>query len=123
MKNYYIKCAVYVSIDYWNEGRGEDVNYWELNAHIKAASPLDAIKQFYAKELYWSFDEKLAFTDLQEIGENSLGCSNYVDVENTELEENSQAMQDFKAGKRTVYVADSRVQVFKMLPVAININH
>jgi len=121
MKTYYIKCGVNVSIDDWNEGQGENVNYWDLKATVGAETPIEAIKTFFDKNLYWSFDEKQAYIEPLELGENCLEYSNYVDENNLELSENSQAMQDFRAGTRKVFVADSLIKIFEIVPVAINI--
>jgi hypothetical protein len=119
MKNYYIKCAVHVSVDDFTDGQGECVNYWELNAHIKAYNPLDAVKQFYAKELYWSFEEKNAHIEQELNGVNVLLYSNYVDNDNIEIAADSKEMAEFAQGKRSLFVANSYIEIFELIPATI----
>lgn len=119
MKKYYVKAGVEIYVDNFNEGEGEQVNYWDANSFIEAESPMEAVKTFFEKILFFSFEEENAHIDDELNGVNVLQYSNYVDAENCELAADSKEMAEFAEGKRTVFVANSHIEIFELLPAIL----
>ena len=119
MKNYYIKANVEVVIDDFNEGEGERVNNWDAKSIIKAENPMEAVKTFFEKILYFSFEEENADIEHELNGVNVLQYSNYVDEENSELAADSKEMAEFAQGKQTVFVANSYIEIFELIPAIL----
>ena len=105
MKKYYIKAQVDVYIYDSKEGEGEQVNYWEANSYIEAESPMEAAKTFFEKILYLSFEKENAHIEAELNGLNVLQYSNY--------------LAEFAQGKHTVFVANSFVEIFELIPAIL----
>lgn len=119
MRSYYIKASVEVSIDDFNEGEGEIVNNWDARSTINAENPMEAVKTFFEKDLFFSFEEENVYIDDELNGVNVLQYFNYVDAENYELAADSKKMAEFAEGKRTVFVANSHIEIFELLPAIL----
>ena len=119
VKKYYVKAGVAIYADNFNEGEGEQVNYWDANSFIEAESPMEAVKTFFEKILYFSFEEENAHINDELNGVNVLQYSNCVDAENCELAADSKEMAEFAEGKRTVFVANSHIEIFELLPAIL----
>lgn len=119
MKNYYIKAKIEVAIDDFNEGESEVVNHWDAESTINAKNPIEAVKAFFEKVLFFSFEEENAHIESELNGANVLQYFNYVDNENCELDADSKEMAEFAQGKRTVFVANSYIKIFELVPVIL----
>lgn len=119
MKNFYIRASVDVYIDDFNEGEGEHANHWDANSIIKGETPMEAIKTFFEKIIYFSFEEENAHIEAELNGVNVLQYSNYVDEDNNELEADGKEMAEFAQGKRTVFVANSYIEIFELVPAIL----
>jgi len=116
MKNYYIKANVEVAIDDFNEGEGELVKNWNSKSIIKSETPMQAVKTFFEKTLYFSFKEENADIERES---NVLRYSNYIDDDNCELAADSKEMAEFAQGKRTIFVANSCIEIFELIPAIL----
>ena len=103
------------------DGDGSNVNWWDAEETITAENPIAAIAMFFDK-LNYSFDQTMAHVDGLN-GENVLFYSTLVDEENSEVEQTSEAFEEWKAGKRKLYSANAHVEIFELVPVVLpNIN-
>ena len=119
MKNYYITATIFVAIDDFNEGEGEVVNNWDTKSIIKGETPMEAVKTFFEKVLYFSFEEENAHIEHELNGVNVLQYSNYVNDDNCELAADGKEMAEFAQGKRTVFVATSYIEIFELVPASL----
>jgi hypothetical protein len=119
MKNYYITATIFVAIDDFNEGEGEVVNNWDTKSIIKGETPMEAVKTFFEKVLYFSFEEENAHIEHELNGVNVLQYSNYVNDDNCELAADGKEMAEFAQGKRTIFVANSYIEIFELIPAII----
>jgi len=118
MKNYYIKAEINVYEDNYEQGEGSHVNCWHNNTIVKGENPMAAAKNFFDKILRFSFDESNAVIDL-EVEENVLQYSTIIDEENYEVENNSKEFEEFKEGKKKLFSATSRLEIFELVPAAL----
>ena len=114
MKTFLIKNSVEIFQDSYKDGRGEYVNYFSKKAEIKAETPLEALQQFFEKEMYFSFDEKQLDEE-----PHCLRYSNLVDESNIEVLEGSLKFEEFKKGLCDLYSAESSIKIYELTPIKI----
>ena len=105
---YFIKSLHTIHKDDYNEGEGEYIHEYNLNAFITAETPKDAIIKYFDKELYLSFDIDKSFYEEDGI----LHYSNLVDQDNTEPSEYK--INLWKEGKKTLYVNNTEIHIFEV---------
>ena len=119
MKQYYIKATIEVYTDNYQEGQGKCVNCWTDSSTINAEKPIDAVESFFEKVLYLSFQEENAHIDDESNGVNVLMYSNQVDEDNSEVLDGSSKAEAFKNGEKDLFVANSYIQVFELVPAVL----
>lgn len=120
MNTYKITNEAAIYQNSWENGEGQQVNAWNISATIQANNALDAIKEFFVKHLYFSFDKEDAFF-CEENSTNCLQYSNLVDEDNNEILPNSAKYEDFKNGKN-FYTANSFIRIFELSEVDLSNN-
>jgi hypothetical protein len=100
---YYIESFHSVFIDDYKQGEGKQVNSYNLSAFIEAQNVTEAIKMYFDKELYFSFDIKHLY---------NFTYSNLVDNEN--LEHNEVDINLWKQGKKTLYANYTQLSIYQL---------
>lgn len=117
MKTFKIISNHDVFIDSYEEGETEQVNSYTLSAEVEAENIKSAIKQYFDKNLYYSFDFKNAEVD--EENKTTLYYSNLVDVENVEASESE--VEQWKQNELTLYSNQITIEVFEVVQQQITI--
>jgi hypothetical protein len=114
MKRYYIESAHDVYKDAYNEGETENVNYYNQSRIIEAKSPIQAIKQYFDKELCYSFSIDNLDTD----DDGTMYYYVLVDVDNCEA--TTEEVIQWKQNKKTLYSNNITLSMFKLVGVKID---
>ena len=113
MKRYYIESNHDVYKDSYNEGETENINYYNLKSIVQAKNPKEAIKQYFDKELCYSFNIDNSDTDEDGV----LHYSVLVDEENSEATEKE--IELWKEGKKVLYSNNITLSIFELVGVKI----
>jgi hypothetical protein len=113
MKTFLIESIHDIYVDTFNEGEGENINFYTHKAEIEADNVGEAIEKYFADELFLSFDKKAAYID--EI--SFLNYSNMVDDNNTDPTEKQ--IENWKQGTQKLYVNNSVVYAYELVNVKI----
>ena len=117
MKTFKIISHHNVFIDSYEEGEGEEVNYYTEKAEVKAETVNEAIQQYFDETLCYSFDFKHAAID--EENNNVLYYSNLVDAENCEASESE--IEKWKQNNLTLYSNTIQIEVYELIQQQITI--
>ena len=100
---YYIESFHDVFIDDYKEGEGKQVNNYNLSAIIDAENVTEAIKKYFDKELFFSFDIKYL---------DEFNYSNLVNHENEEATHEEIVL--WKDGKKSLYSNDTQLSIYQL---------
>jgi len=115
MREFNVKSYHTVFVDDYKEGEGEQVNYYPLDATITAETAKDAVIEYFAEHLYYSFDYGRA--ELSECG-CFIQWGNLVDADNSEASESQ--IERWKKGEEKLYSNRIEVSAQLMMPVDFN---
>ena len=113
MKRYYIESNHDVYKDSYNEGETENINYYNLKSIVQAKNPKEAIKQYFDKELCYSFNIDNSDTD----DDGVLYYSVLVDVDNCEA--TTKDIEQWKQDKKVLYSNNITLSIFELVGVKI----
>ena len=120
MKNYYIKTTTEIFKDDFNEGKSsESFNGWQNNSVVKGENPMQAVRNYFEKVLFYSFEEKHAHIEHELNGVNCLLYSNYVDNDNMEIDPDGEEMAKFKKAEIQFFIADTYLEIFELVPAKL----
>lgn len=114
MKKYYITSLTTVYQDHFEEGEGDYVNEFQNNSVIHGENALDAVKTYFDKILFFSFDESCA-----DIEDSQVRYSTVVDYENCEVLQNDKIFEKFKKNEVILYAAYTSLTVFELVEAKI----
>ena len=109
---YYISHFTDVFEDHYSEGEGKRISSWNGSRKIKADSPLEALKEYYATELYEPFNHETIMIDGVDIWDCFTKNKHGEDPseEETEL---------WKKGDIKLYAYNTHIVVKAMTPVEV----
>jgi hypothetical protein len=113
MRTYKISSSHDVCFDSWENGEGEQVNYYTLNAEIKAENPVKALEEYFKNTLFYNFNYESGFVD--EDQKSLFQWDVLVDVNNEEVEANDALYGEWKNG-RTLYNNHICVTIQELIP-------
>jgi hypothetical protein len=120
MKQFYFKVSATIYKYKYNEGQGDQVNFWQLQEHIKAENLTLAIEKLFETKLYFSYKKEHAqIQDCDDSINNLLEYSNLVDENNCEILESDKKHQDYKV----VYGCDLSIEIFELNAVDLTKNY
>lgn len=120
MKNYIIDSEHTVYLDSYENGEMEQVNFYTQKDTIKANSPREAIKLYFEKSLYYSFDIKLACIEHEETNKTSINTLHYyVLVDGNNIEASESEINQWKEDKKLLYSNNIYLTIFETVPVLI----
>ncbi len=99
MKRYRIESVHEVYEDHYDEGEGEYVNCYMLDAVINAENEKEAIEEYFKDHLYYSYDLSDA-----DINKPYLSYCVMVDAENSEVGPDQLIVKQWKEGKSKLYI-------------------
>ena len=105
---YFIKSLHTIHKDDYNEGEGEYIHEYNLDAFITAQTPKEAIIKYFDTKLYLSFD----INNIYEEEEGILHYSNLVDKDN--IEPTDHQINHWKQGKEILYVNSTEINIFEV---------
>lgn len=123
MKTYIINSEHTVYLDSYENGEMEQVNFYTQKDTIKANSPREAIKLYFEKSLYYSFNLKDTYIVHEEEENdseapiNTLHYSILVDGNNSEASESE--ISQWKEDKKLLYSNNIYLTIFEAVPVLI----
>jgi len=124
MKQFYFNINATIYKDDYNEGQGNQVNFWQLKELIKAENLTLAIEKLFETVLYFSYKKEFAqIQDCDDSINNVLEYSNLVDENNCEILESDKKYQDWKAGKIILYGCDLSIEIFELNAVDLTKNY
>jgi len=114
---YYIETSHDVYADDYNEEEGNHVNFYTLNAIVKAETPKKAIEDYFNNTLYFPFDFAKAYITHKEEGEgetntNTLQYSCIVDVENENPSDYD--IKQWKEGEKELFANNIFLTIHKL---------
>ena len=116
MNEYLIKSYHEIYVDDYNEGELDMVNVYTNSAKVHAYDPIEAIKEYFNTEFYYSFDESLVCTD----AEDSLNVVWYnIMVNDNNDEANEAEIELWKKGGMKLYNNSMRIELYEVIPVKI----
>ena len=110
-KEFYIKAWIEVCDCSYEDGELDYINYYKVDALIRASNQNGAIKEFFSNNLCFNLDLKYLDFD----GENN--CFNYsvlCDVDNSEVLENSTLFKEWKKGKINLYDNNIQLSIYEL---------
>ena len=110
-KEFYIKAWIDVHDCSYKDGELDYINYYKIDALIKASNQNEAIKEFFNNNLCFNID--LKYLDFDEY----LNCFNYdvlCDVDNNEVSENSTLFKEWRKGKINLYNNYIQLSIFEL---------
>lgn len=93
--------------DSYSEGELNFVNSWSQNMIVKAETVLDAVKQYYAKELFMDFNLNHVIIEMDTIDDSRL-----VNEDNQVPSERER--DEWEAGRKTLYTEQITIRVQKL---------
>jgi hypothetical protein len=116
MNEYFIKSYHGMYDDDYNDGEGEMINFYMNEAKVHAYDPIDAIKEYFNTQFYYSFDESLVYTD----AEDSKNVVWYDVMVNELLDEADPCeVELWKNGKLKLYNNNIKIELYQVVPVKI----
>lgn len=109
-KEFYIKAFVDVHEDSYEDGELDFINYYKIEALIKASNKVDAIKEFFNNNLCFTLDLKYLDFDTEN---NCFRYNVLCDVDNYEISENSNLFKEWKKGKINLYNNYIQLSIFE----------
>ena len=113
---YYIQSTHSIYEDDYNEGEGENVNYYTLKGIVIAENAKEAIKKYFEDTLYYNFSFENAMIDEEKT--NILFYSNLVDEDNSEASEAEK--EAWKQGNKKLYSDNSRIEINILSEIDLN---
>jgi hypothetical protein len=124
MKHFYFNVNATIHQNDYEEGQGKQVNFWQLQEHVKAENLTLAIKKLFETRLYFAYKKEFAqVNDCNDSINNILEYSNLVDNDNCEILERDKKYQDWKAGKINIYSCDLSIEIFELSAVDLTKNY
>lgn len=111
---YKVTSQHHVHIDDYEQGEGKNVNNYEVTSDIEATSWQDAIQAHFNRTLHFKFNIDNSYIDEDS---NNLQYSNLVDADNAEATEGE--FEEWKQGKKTLYVNNTIVTVEQLIEVKL----
>ena len=116
MNEYFIKSYHEIYVDDYNDGELDMVNAYMNSERVHAYDPIDAIKEYFNTQFYYSFDESLVCTDAED-STNVVWYNIMVNQFNDEAEESE--IELWKKGELTLYNNSIRIEIYEVTPVKI----
>jgi hypothetical protein len=114
MKKFQINTIHNVFVDDFKTGEGDFANGYTMEATIKAETPMEALKLYFEKELYYVFKEDNLSVD------DYIDYSVMVDADNGEA--TPQEIEWWKDGKITLYANNISIEIFELNKVTLDSN-
>ncbi len=109
MKRYYIESSHTIYEDNFIEGEGEQVNSYSVNATLYATDPKDALRVYFDKTLFLSFDEENIDDSLED---GYFHYSNLVDNDNSEASESE--IEKWKFDEIKLYSNNTCISIYEL---------
>ena len=121
MKTYFIQTSHDISIDTYNEGQGDNVNFYTMEEKIKSENPREAIEKYFKNNLGYIFNIENSYIVHKEEGDeegiNKMYYDVLVDVEN--MEASKKSIDLWKEGKEKLYNDSVCLVIFELKEVKI----